>query len=240
MSAPACRSLRYKNAGVRAFSIGAAALVLIPGAGWCRQPDAQGASAGQSRAGATSPEGAAKSRTAIANVAYADCLARHESRRVQHVVDAGFGQGFDAAFSQLPIKNCVPGPDVTNNAAGLRGPIFKVMYVRFGPAAGRSAAHNAVNWTTSLPVGSPMLAWYLIGSCVEAHAPGDSRALVLAATESASERERFSKIMPKLSNCLPAGQRFAIDRTVLTGVLAEIVYRIYVGLTVGDARMLGS
>jgi hypothetical protein len=215
-----------RRIGMRAFSIGIAALALIPGTGWCGRPDAQ--------------EAAAKSRHAIANAAYAGCLARHESRRVQHVVDAGFGEKFDAAFSQLPIEKCIPGPDVVNNATALRGPLFKTMYVKFGPAAGRSAAHFGIDWKANVPAGSSLLAWYLVGSCVEAHAPGESRALVLAATESADEQEQFSKIMPKLASCLPAGERFAIDRSILTGVLAEIVYRIDVGPAVDDPRMLGS
>jgi hypothetical protein len=170
--------------------------------------------------------GASASQASAAVAAYAQCLARHNSVRVTHALEAGFGDQFDAAVSRLAVKACVSPESVAVTGGALRGPLFRAMYTKFGPAAGRTAATIITKWSAKLPAGSALLGWYQIGSCVIDKAPGLGRDLVRTAPGSEKESAKLAAITPSLSNCLPGGQQVAINRSVLIGVLSEIVYRI--------------
>jgi hypothetical protein len=104
--------------------------------------------------------------------------------------------------------------------------LFRAAYTKFGPAAGRSAANVINNWAPKLPADDPMVGWYQIGSCLVGKAPDAVRDLVRAAPGSENENARLAALAPQLSGCLPGGQQFAVNRATLTGVLAEIVYRV--------------
>jgi len=159
----------------------------------------------------------------VAAATYAKCLLRQDSRAVRFALETGFDAPFDAAVAKLATPKCAAGDF---SAATLRGPLFAAVYRKFGPGAGRSAANIISNWVPNLPASDERLVWYQVGACVLAKSPDKTRDLVLTLPGSAEENAEISAIVPALAQCLPAGQRFSVDRGKLVGALAEIVYRV--------------
>lgn len=61
--------------------------------------------------------------------------------------------------------------------------------------------------------------------CVVRAAPAESRTLALARPASAEEKRAFFALEPHLSACLQKGTTISFSRSVLAGLIAEVLYR---------------
>ncbi|QDX27982.1 hypothetical protein FPZ54_19500 [Sphingomonas suaedae] len=66
---------------------------------------------------------------------------------------------------------------------------------------------------------------YRFANCVTRSASNEARLVVLSPAGSKASLDAFQAMNDRMANCLGAGQQFAVSRPVLTGLLAEALYR---------------
>ena len=174
----------------------------------------------------------AKARVAVNS--YATCLVNKSARKVSVALDSGFDARFDAAVAALPAKGCGELGASVPTPTALRGALFAAMYRKFGPGAGRSASNLIRNWVPSLPASDPRLGLYTLSACIVLKAPTASRYLIRAKPESEEEKRQMDAVMPHLQACVSPTANLRISRAVLSGLIAETVYRIDFAVPSGE------
>ena len=172
---------------------------------------------------------------------YAACMTQRHARNVSDVLDRAFDPAFSARLKALPKTGC--DLDLSEvSALELRGPLFAAMYRRFAPQAGRSGSNilAAKGWVPRLDVSDPRAGWYAVSNCLAMRFPDASRGLVLAKVGSDDAHRKLQKVAVDLPQCLPVGDQYKINSSMLTDLVSETVYEIDFATQYGDPKRLGS
>ena len=160
---------------------------------------------------------------------YARCVAQRHRRAVDRALSLPFSGDWSSEMRRLTDANCLEyqmlrfSPDLIRGA--LFGATYRLDYARAAPAL---ATAEAIDFAADGSAGGPdgsMPALRRAVDCGVRAAPGDARAIVLADVASPAETRAYAAWVPHLANCLPHGSPIRFSRTVLGGMIAEMLYR---------------
>lgn len=163
---------------------------------------------------------------------YARCLIGVDEQGVR-AMTTSFPESQDYARRARRISTdaCVADGMMTFNANILRASLFTAFYLReFGRAPAPLAATPIDFKADAAGQNADEANRYVVmrqfAECVVRADPAASRAVVLGPIGSAAEDEAFRAIAPQLAPCLPQGSSIKAGRTVLSGLIAEVLYRL--------------
>lgn len=163
---------------------------------------------------------------------FAQCALRIAPRKVEKALALQAGAESMMAIRRLANHRCLKeGHQMTIRANTMRGVMFAALYRRReavaapispGPAMpkirlGAVASGDDNEKAYRLLVG--------LAGCVVDRDLAAARRLVLAQTASPEEQAAFQAVSPILADCLPTGTTLKLNKTMVEGALAEVLYR---------------
>lgn len=164
--------------------------------------------------------------------AFADCSVTNEKRKAVAYRDKKYDDPeASKLMSALVSSDCLmmdgrlSMPDEL-----LRGAIFKAFYRREIKAGDVPFQEKEVDFATYLnDVKAPASQRYLIlldfAGCVARADAANSRAFVLAEPGSSQEKTALTALQPQFGPCFPAGANVTLNKSIVSAVLAEALYR---------------
>ncbi|HEY1124948.1 MAG TPA: hypothetical protein VGE65_04895 [Sphingobium sp.] len=170
---------------------------------------------------------------------FADCSIRTNKKTAQAYMSAkAESQASSKAMNALVSEECLWNADLRMPVPLLRGAIFRAAYYRDFEKAELKLPEKGVDFQTFVedPT-SPNVARYLVtldfADCVVRADPSGVRTYVMAEPDSKAETAALAAIQPKLGPCFPANAKMTVNRSNLSAMLAEALYReIEAGRTV--------
>lgn len=185
----------------------------------------------------TSMSNATKARLMVYK--FADCAIRSNKKSAQGYIDAKAESPASAKLmSSLVSEECLWNADLRMPVPLLRGAIFRAAYYRDFEKAELKLPEAAIDFRTFVEnPASPDVAGYLVtldfADCVVRADPAGARSYVMAEPDGKAETAALAAIQPKLGPCFPANGQMTVNRSNLSAMLAEALYReIEAGRTV--------
>ena len=163
--------------------------------------------------------------------AYGTCLIKDNRRQVESFLETWpDSPNYNSMVRRVASNNCIASGDLRMTSSFLRGALYVGLYkidYKDSPASVSKAPINFGLQMTdaSTPNTKVYVSRMLFADCVVRRAAEESRRLVLTTPASKDEDLALSKLLPFLGPCIPQGQNVQFDRTVLSGILAEALYR---------------
>ncbi|ATE63141.1 hypothetical protein [Rhizorhabdus dicambivorans] len=163
---------------------------------------------------------------------YARCLIRSNETRVRAFATV-FPDTLDyqSRAKRLSTDECIGDGILSFNTGILRASVYTALYLQdFGRSAPALSA-TPIDYKADTTGQDPARAnQYVVlrefAECVVRAAPAESRAVVIGPIGSKAEDEAFRALAPSLGPCLPQGSSIKAGRTMLSGLLAEALYRL--------------
>lgn len=114
----------------------------------------------------------------------------------------------------------IPGPVVRS---GLYGALYRADFGRHEGTLSEQPLDLAKDENRDLP---NYVALREFAECVVRSDPANSRAAVLAYVGSTAEKTAFAALAPKFGPCLPQGTQVEFSKTIIQGLLGEVLYRL--------------
>lgn len=162
--------------------------------------------------------------------AYAACLATHDRAQVARYLATPPDSSAAAAASHgLAAAQCLRYGDLGYADEQLRGALY-IALVRDGVARSAPATLSAVDYTTgagaeNADAAARAVALRQFADCVVRADPVASRNAVTSPVGSDAERAAYRALSPVYAGCMTQGSTARLNRTVLSGLLAETLYR---------------
>jgi hypothetical protein len=222
-----------------------------------REPDIRVIGAGASSGGAQDSIGSGvgkRARPAILNadptmakddlvrlfmVDYARCIYDLDRRSVDKMLDQVPGtDDYAKAAQRAAVNQCLSTGDMRFQQSSLQGAVFIHKYrLAFGRAAPtlREAPFDYAALAASAPDEwkGRYLAYRRFGECVVRRDPVAARAMVMGPIGSAGEAGAIQTLGPSFSACIDAGVNANFTKDRLSGVVAEVLYRLSVPVEAG-------
>lgn len=171
-------------------------------------------------------------RGRITMINFAGCLIKYDRRAAMSflTVFPGTPEFRDRAV-RLAKPICLKGGALKFNEQHLRGSLFVQLYAeKFGQSAPPLRA-EPINYVTDIAGQDTAKASAYVASrqfveCVARAAPTESRDVVMARIGSSQDDASFKAITPFLGPCLLAGAEVKLSRPALSGLMAEVLYRL--------------
>lgn len=174
---------------------------------------------------------------------FADCSIRSNKKTAQGYMDAkAESQASSKLMNPLVSEECLWNADLRMPIPLLRGAIFRAAYYRDFEKADLKLREAPVDFQTYVEdPKQPSVARYLVtldfADCVVRADPAGVRAYVMAEPDSKAETAALAAIQPKLGPCFPASVQMTVNRSNLSAMLAEALYReIEAGRAVGATQ----
>lgn len=171
---------------------------------------------------------AARSRVGIAQ--YAQCLMERQPKKVERALAMPAGDESRSLLEQMAVSDCLRASKnqlmLSIPPAVLRGSLYAEL-VRRRISTSEPERENVDLTLDASPENQTSQQHVLavrFGDCVRRSAPMDAYSFVVAPAESAKERQALTSLMPSIANCIDAGQKFTLSKSMLEGVIAEAIY----------------
>lgn len=173
---------------------------------------------------------AEKGRVTI--MSFARCMVqRHRVAMEKALAIPPLDDASSIAFKRLVSGGeCLSYGELKMNQSLLRGGLFSALYrADFSRAPGAAAA-STVDWSrdvggSTTPEQMQYVGLRQFADCAVRADPADARTAVLSAPVSVQERDAYVRLAPQLNACAVKGQSLTFSKTVLSGLLAEVLYR---------------
>lgn len=165
---------------------------------------------------------------------YARCLVDNWSGIVQEITNVfPASKEYKAAIAPISKSACVDNAELTVPAELVRGSLYQALYVKSYPNKAPALAAAQLNLDGDVrgqqeARATPFIVLRRYGECVVRTDPESSRALTLSVSGSKAEDAAFAALQPTLNFCLTQGNSVSFSRAVLTGIIAEVLYRLSV------------
>lgn len=168
---------------------------------------------------------------------FARCVVARNPKGVARAIGLPPGPAASTAMTALATSECLDSGEMTIPQRLMRGAIFVELY--------RVRESKKVNIAPPQPLDldNPILpefqqdrmryALLYFGGCVVKRDERDARGIVLLKTASPAQNDAFKAILPNLGPCLVSGQKIAFSKSIIEGILAEVLYRGTVGPATG-------
>lgn len=168
---------------------------------------------------------------------FSTCILKRDRKRVLAALALFPSAAAENALSKLAADECLSEGEARFNSLLFRGALYISLYrEQFGrqmpvlPA--QSADYRAGALEPLDAVAGQAIGLREFGECVVRADPATAHAIVVAKIGSAEETRLFTVLGPLLGPCLNEGLQVKFSKTVISGLLAEILYR---DLTEGSA-----
>lgn len=163
---------------------------------------------------------------------YARCLIRSNGVRVRaFVADFPETLKYQQRAKQMSTDACIGDGILGFNPGILRASLYTALYIDgFGRAAGPLAGepidyrHDAAGQDAD--AANRYVVMRRFAECVVRADPAAARETVVAPIGSGREDAAYAALAPHLGPCLPQGSNIRFGRTALSGLLAEVLYRL--------------
>ncbi|HWJ68835.1 MAG TPA: hypothetical protein VNS79_02130 [Sphingobium sp.] len=162
---------------------------------------------------------------------FADCIVRTDKKQTQRYLAATFRSAESGKIvNDLATSECLWNANLRMPYELLRGAIFRSVYAQNFAASALRFPDEPVDYTGYLDdKTSPDAIRYLIlmdfADCVARADASSVRAFVLAPPASQTEKAALTTLQPQLGPCFPAGANVTFNKSVLSAILAEALYR---------------
>lgn len=160
---------------------------------------------------------------------YAACLLTIEPRAVERTLAAAPGEQSAKLMRRLATERCLYEGSLSFVPSLLRGALFAAAYRRDYGSDAPPPSPTRVDFAAGIPEGGQdreaNIGLLLFADCVAQADPKDARTAVLAPVGSDEEARAYGGLLPHLNGCLFKGQEITFSKGVLSGILAEVLYR---------------
>lgn len=177
------------------------------------------------------PAGLSKEDQArVTLVSYATCLVERNRAGVRKALESP-PRDFDKTAARLSVSECLRSGELRFPASLLRGPLYIALYRRdFGRTVPQLRPEpidfaQSARLSADDPERPAFAGRFAFTDCVVRRATAAAHAVVLSPTASRSEASSMAALSPSLGPCLPGGTQFRINKLILTGLLAETLYK---------------
>jgi hypothetical protein len=159
---------------------------------------------------------------------YARCLVSANPRKVEAVLSLPVdGSESLPALDRLMISDCLGDGTLTVNRVSARGALYRALY-RYNFAKSAPPLQPESNVNSAAPDSekfnyNPLRRF---AECIVRDNSVAARELVVAPTVSGAEQIAFIKLSPSFANCMAKGSEVKFSKTVLVGIIAEMLYRL--------------
>ena len=165
---------------------------------------------------------------------YARCLIRSNNVRVRaFVADFPETLKYQQRAKQMSTDECIGDGILGFNTGILRASLYSALYIdQFGRAPAPLAttpidyAKDAAGQEAE--AANRYVVMRQFAECVVRADPAAARETVIAPIGSVREDAAYTALAPRLGPCLPQGSNIRFGRTALSGLLAEVLYRLSV------------
>jgi hypothetical protein len=171
-------------------------------------------------------------RTRVTLVAFGECAVEH-SRALASQLPATPADDprVSKLLSRLAVGECLRAGEIRMSELLMRGAVFVGLYrASYGKAATPVPSTPTdfkaeVRSPTDL-AGQQHIAVRDFADCIARAAPEASRDLVLATPATKREAEAFKTLIPHFGPCMVQGSNVTFSKLVLTGMIAEALFRL--------------
>ncbi|OJY67088.1 MAG: hypothetical protein BGP16_17970 [Sphingobium sp. 66-54] len=225
-------------------AVSAVLLLALPALAQGERENPTGSRIGRAKA-ASVPDRAALSdidKARITTDAFADCSVTRDPRKAAVYRDLHYDDPkARQVLNDIVSSDCLR--DATLRMPGdlLRGSIFKAFYRREVKPSDRSFQEKAFDFRgyVSSPE-APEAQRYLImmdfADCVVRADAGTARGFMLAEPGSSAEKTALAALQPQLGPCFPAGVQVTLNKSIVSAILAEALYREATGARTTEAE----
>lgn len=175
-----------------------------------------------------SPEDKARATT----VAFGRCVVLTNRRGAERAVLAfPTVNGRESALSQTATEECLRYGQLRMPPAIFRGAIFQGLYAEdYGKKTPSDTSENPIDFLLNAPAERDervmqAVAVRMFIDCTVRADPVDARAIVLSPVASRAERTAYQGLTPHMSACLTRGLDLKFSKSILGGLIAEVLYR---------------
>ena len=207
-------------------------LCFVPAAAWA-QTEADTGSHIQHSSPANIPFGklsdADRSRYTL--FAYSKCLVGRNRAGVERALAMpDFDKQTARVMAGRATPECLRFGELRMDRVLLRGGLFAALYSADYARSPGGIAPSELDFSSDVAGGSAQeitqfIAMRQYADCVVRVAPAESRAVVLAPVATSAENAAFAALGPHLGACLSQGQSLGFSKVVLSGIIAETLYR---------------
>ena len=162
---------------------------------------------------------------------YADCLIGHSALMVKRALAMYSEEEANKALARMSIDACLTTGLLRFQPRLLRGALFIELYRREFRHGAPALPATPIDFAADINMPrdyygySQFVSRRKFADCVVRANEGAAHTVVMATAATHSETEAFAALAPSMEHCLPAGERFQMDRLSLTSLLAEVLYR---------------
>jgi hypothetical protein len=170
-------------------------------------------------------------RARVTLTGYARCLVWRQPSEVKKVLSMPpMTLASRRAMKLLASSDCLYEGELKMQELIFRGALFINLYQKAYTSAPPPMNATRVDFAADVVGAAPEDASQYVGlrqlaDCAARADPADSRAVVLAPVSSPAEQASFEKLAPQLNACAYKGQSLTFNKTMLAGLLAEVLYR---------------
>ena len=177
------------------------------------------------------PEGS-ENDTAAARAVMSDfarCAVDRNGRAIEKAFALPISPAYWRAMGGVATDQCLGSGKLRIPQVVMRGAIFTELYRRYNRSGVRPIAVDGVDLMRLVEKAddAAMMQQALmeLAHCIVKSDLGNSISAVIAPTASSAQEVAFKALTPSLGPCLPQGVQFKFSKSVLEGVLAEVLYR---------------
>lgn len=161
---------------------------------------------------------------------FAACLIKdHRTSVLKAIQPEPWQPGVDKMLATVADSQCLEAGQLEMPQSLLRGAFYQQLYretFASGAPALPAAAIDFTGGTASLPDDAKTdVALRQFGDCVARKDLKDAHALVLTSPGSPAESAALSNLMPYFSPCVIQGSNWTLNRSSITAILSEVLYR---------------
>lgn len=162
--------------------------------------------------------------------AYGRCVVEREASKLGKALAAPDDGSFEEAARILVSDDCLFEGEIRFTCAVLRRAVYTELYRRrAGSGEGRTWGPEVTKIDLSVPAQNEghrsYLALMAFADCVAQQDRNLARAIVVAPTSSERQNAAFQEIVPKFPACINDGVQLRLNKNVIEGALAEVLYR---------------
>lgn len=159
---------------------------------------------------------------------FAACVVKARPRMTKEALAVTSQPEANKAFQALVKPECLNGGFLRMDAAAIRGPLYRALYLReFGKNEPGFAA---------LPPEQPSeedRGYHAFGACVMRVAPDTTRTFVLALPGSSEEHQALAALRPTFEACVNPREQLVFTKVAMDSTLAQALYERAVAVSHG-------
>ena len=177
------------------------------------------------------PNGAGKDPTIARKVVadFARCVVDRNAKEIHRAFSLPPGRNYWRTMSVIATNQCLAEGQMSIPQSVMRGAIFAELFRRFTRDSVRLVAVAPIDFSQAVEKddqpGRTQRAKMQLAACIVRTDRMNSTAVVLEPTGSSTQEAAFKALAPSIGPCVSEGEQMTISKSILEGILAEVLYR---------------